>query len=144
MCVNCQRTCWINLEAIEAWKEDAVGTATKRILKIALCWMCAVGKRKCRLLATREFWKGETCEPKWKESKEKAWSCNDSTVPSVVSSATLSTKQKQVEVEMPGRPWKRLATQGVGQNDRGGAPQGVAEVVEVDRHAAEGDRGGAP
>jgi len=33
---------------------------------------------------------------------------------------------------------------GVGRNDGGSAPRGVAEVVEVDRHAAEGDRGGAP
>jgi len=32
-------------------------------------------------------------------------------VPSVVPSVTSSTKQKRVEVEMPGRPWKRLATE---------------------------------
>jgi len=109
MCVNCQRMCWINVEAIEAWKEDVVGTATKRIPKIASCWMCAAGKRKCRLPATKEFWKGETHEPRWKESKGKARSRDESTVPLVVPSATLSTKWKQVEVEMLGRLRKRLA-----------------------------------
>jgi len=107
-CVNCQRTCWINVEAIEAWKEDTAGTATKRIPKIALCWMCAAGKRKCRLPATKEFWEGETHEPRRKESKGKARSRDESTVLSVVPSATSSTKRKRVEVEMPGRPWKRL------------------------------------
>jgi len=110
-CVNCQRTCWINVEAIEAWKEDAAGTATKRIPKIASCWMCAAGKRKCRLPATKEFWEGETHEPRRKESKGKARSRDESTVPSVVPSATSSTKQKRVEVEMLGRLRKRLATE---------------------------------
>jgi len=108
-CVNCQHTCWINMEVIKAWKKDAAGTATKRIPKITLCWMCAAGKRKCRLLATREFWEGKTHEPKRKESKGKAQSRDKSTVPSVVPSAMSSTKWKQVEVEMLGRPWKRLA-----------------------------------
>jgi len=50
-------------------------------------------------------------EPRRKESKGKARSRDESTVPSVVPSATSSTKRKRVEVEMPGRPWKRLATE---------------------------------
>jgi len=110
-CVNCQHTCWINVEAIETWKEDAVGTATKRIPKIASCWMCAAGKRKCRLPAMKEFWEGETHELRWKESKGKARSRDELMVPSVVPSATSSTKRKRVEVEMLGRPQKRLATE---------------------------------
>jgi len=85
-CVNCQHTCWINLKAIEAWKEEVAGTTAKRILKITSCWMCTTGKRKCRLSVTREFWKEETCKPKQKESKGKAWLRDDSMVLSVTSS----------------------------------------------------------
>jgi len=110
-CVNCQCMCWINVEAIEAWKEDVAGMATKRIPKIASCWMCTAGKRKCRLPATKEFWEGETHEPRRKELKGKARLRDESTVPSVVLLATSSMKRKRVEVEMPGRPRKRLATE---------------------------------
>jgi len=60
--------CWINLEVIEAWKEDAAAMATKRIPKI---WMCTTGKRKCRLLVTRESWEGETCKPNIRSRRER-------------------------------------------------------------------------
>ena len=69
--------------------KEAAGMMTKRIPKIASCWVCATGKRKCRLPVTREFW-----EEEMRELKGKVQLCDDSTILLVVPLVTLSMKWK--------------------------------------------------